>query len=428
MSNDGVLYSLTRTACRTMPARHRCLRRSGLELDVDRPLPRAAPDRRGSRVAHGHRLLCGRHGALRPGLASAGRSADVSSEKLVGTANNLRPEERSPPAGTSTVPRRTGGLAWGASARADGGGALRAARRAGDAAVLVEARRPGPGPGGADRDLHRARPVHRIGQAEQYVRRSMVTRSIDGSRRRTRERAALTRLGHPAADTRSVVEERGLGADVVRSAPGARPRRACLRGPPVPRGPLGARDGGSLSASATAPSSGTPPTASAKLDAALGTTTTHQVRAHVRLVDSMEARHGALTWGALLGRAAEELSTDGPLDDLRAAGLRRVCGAAACSGTPSSPWPGSPPRAWSATAAWFGVNRGSGSRRRRRRRRRRAPALTPSEPRRRPSPVVAAPTVPGVPPADARRPPGSLEQTTPGWVLAIYRTAVPMPG
>ncbi|KQY22735.1 RNA polymerase subunit sigma-24 [Cellulomonas sp. Root485] len=128
-----------------------------------------------------------------------------------------------------------------------------------------------------------------IGQAEQYVRRSIVTRSIDESRRRTRERAALTKLG-TRPTTGAVVEERGLGADVVRALQGLAPReRACVVLRQVED--LSVREtaavlGLSEGAVKRYTSDGT-----AKLDAALGTTTTHQERADVHLVDSMEARH-----------------------------------------------------------------------------------------------------------------------------------------
>jgi RNA polymerase sigma factor (sigma-70 family) len=67
-----------------------------------------------------------------------------------------------------------------------------------------------------------------IAQAEQYVRRAVVTRSIDESRRRTSERRAAERLRAepvPASD----VEPRGLGADVQRALQSLAPReRACV--------------------------------------------------------------------------------------------------------------------------------------------------------------------------------------------------------
>ncbi|GCE78307.1 RNA polymerase sigma factor [Cellulomonas biazotea] len=67
-----------------------------------------------------------------------------------------------------------------------------------------------------------------IAEAEQYVRRAIVSRSVDEHRRRTRERAAVGRLaGHPAPVTEVV--PRGLGADVVRALAGLTPReRACV--------------------------------------------------------------------------------------------------------------------------------------------------------------------------------------------------------
>ncbi|WP_456845191.1 RNA polymerase sigma factor [Cellulomonas sp. P5_C6] len=128
-----------------------------------------------------------------------------------------------------------------------------------------------------------------IGQAEQYVRRTIVSRSIDESRRRNRERAALTRLGSRPVSA-VVVEERGLGADVVRALQQLTPReRACVVLRQVED--LSVRDtaaalGLSEGAVKRYTSDGT-----AKLDAALGTTTTHQERADVRLIDSMEVRH-----------------------------------------------------------------------------------------------------------------------------------------
>ena len=128
-----------------------------------------------------------------------------------------------------------------------------------------------------------------VGQAEQYVRRAVVTRSIDESRRRNRERAALTKLGtRPVSEV--VVEERGFGADVVRALQQLAPReRACVVLRQVED--LSVRDtaaalGLSEGAVKRYTSDGT-----AKLDVALGTTTTYPERADVRLVDTMEVRH-----------------------------------------------------------------------------------------------------------------------------------------
>ena len=128
-----------------------------------------------------------------------------------------------------------------------------------------------------------------VAQAEQYVRRTVVSRSIDESRRRNRERAALAKLGARPVDT-PVVEERGLGADVVRALQRLTPReRACVVLRQVED--LSVRDtaaalGLSEGAVKRYTSDGT-----AKLDAALGTTTTHHESTDVRLVDSMEVRH-----------------------------------------------------------------------------------------------------------------------------------------
>lgn len=67
-----------------------------------------------------------------------------------------------------------------------------------------------------------------LAEAEQYVRRAVVSRSVDEHRRRARERGAVQRLaGHPE----QVVEiaPRGLGPDVVRALAGLSPReRACV--------------------------------------------------------------------------------------------------------------------------------------------------------------------------------------------------------
>lgn len=67
-----------------------------------------------------------------------------------------------------------------------------------------------------------------VAEAEQYVRRAVVSRSVDEHRRRTRERNAVQRLaGHPEQVVE--IEPRGLGADVVRALAGLSPReRACV--------------------------------------------------------------------------------------------------------------------------------------------------------------------------------------------------------
>ena len=67
-----------------------------------------------------------------------------------------------------------------------------------------------------------------IAEAEQYVRRAVVSRSVDEHRRRARERVAVERLaGHPEQVAEIVAH--GLGADVVRALSGLSPReRACV--------------------------------------------------------------------------------------------------------------------------------------------------------------------------------------------------------
>ncbi|MBO9556506.1 sigma-70 family RNA polymerase sigma factor [Cellulomonas sp.] len=122
-----------------------------------------------------------------------------------------------------------------------------------------------------------------LAQAEAYVRRAIVTRSIDESRRRTRERSAVTRLGARPA-TPVVVEARGLGADVHAALQGLAPReRACVV----------LRHVDDLSVRETAAALGLSEgavkrytaDATARLDAVLGTTTTDRETAAVRLLD-----------------------------------------------------------------------------------------------------------------------------------------------
>jgi len=124
-----------------------------------------------------------------------------------------------------------------------------------------------------------------VPQAEQYVRRAIVTRSIDESRRRTRERAAATRLGG-LATTPVEIQPRGLGADVQRALQALPPReRACVV----------LRQVEDLSIRETAAALGLSEGAvkrytadgTARLDAALGTTTTEKETAQVRLLDGM---------------------------------------------------------------------------------------------------------------------------------------------
>lgn len=67
-----------------------------------------------------------------------------------------------------------------------------------------------------------------VQQAEAYVRRAIVSRAVDASRRSSRELRAAGRVGAlPAPPV--VVEERGPGADVLRALATLGPReRACV--------------------------------------------------------------------------------------------------------------------------------------------------------------------------------------------------------
>jgi RNA polymerase sigma factor (sigma-70 family) len=67
-----------------------------------------------------------------------------------------------------------------------------------------------------------------VPQAESYVRRAIVSRAIDESRRRAREVRLVGRVGaQPQPPV--LVEERGPGADVVRALRQLSPReRACV--------------------------------------------------------------------------------------------------------------------------------------------------------------------------------------------------------
>jgi RNA polymerase sigma factor (sigma-70 family) len=124
-----------------------------------------------------------------------------------------------------------------------------------------------------------------IAQAEQYVRRAIVSRSIDESRRRTRERSAAARVaGQPVVH--GEVDVRSLGADVRRALQALAPReRACVV----------LRHVDDLSVRETAAALGLSEgavkrytaDATARLDAALGTTTTDRETAAVRLLDGV---------------------------------------------------------------------------------------------------------------------------------------------
>ena len=124
-----------------------------------------------------------------------------------------------------------------------------------------------------------------VPQAEQYVRRAIVTRSIDESRRRARARAAAARLGGQATAPVEI-QERALGADVQRALQMLPPReRACVV----------LRQVEDMSVRETAAALGLSEGAvkrytadgTARLDAALGTTTTDRESADVRLLGGM---------------------------------------------------------------------------------------------------------------------------------------------
>ena len=67
-----------------------------------------------------------------------------------------------------------------------------------------------------------------IGEAEQYVRRAIASRSVDEARRRARERAATGRFASWAVPA-VVVEVGGLSADLQRALVALSPReRACV--------------------------------------------------------------------------------------------------------------------------------------------------------------------------------------------------------
>lgn len=67
-----------------------------------------------------------------------------------------------------------------------------------------------------------------VAEAEQYVRRAVVSRSVDEHRRRSRERGAVDRLAAHPEQVAEIVPH-GLGADVVRALSGVSPReRACV--------------------------------------------------------------------------------------------------------------------------------------------------------------------------------------------------------
>ncbi|MGW6130352.1 RNA polymerase sigma factor [Cellulomonas sp. NPDC055163] len=127
-------------------------------------------------------------------------------------------------------------------------------------------------------------------QAEAYVRRAIVSRAVDASRRRGRESRALERAGSQSLPGATVVEERGPGADVLRALGTLSPReRACVV----------LRQMEDLSVQETADllrvSQGAVKRYTAdglaRLGAALGTTTAPTVTATVTLVPEKEAHH-----------------------------------------------------------------------------------------------------------------------------------------
>ncbi|WP_028051090.1 RNA polymerase sigma factor [Cellulomonas sp. URHD0024] len=129
-----------------------------------------------------------------------------------------------------------------------------------------------------------------IAQAEQYVRRAVVTRSIDESRRRTSERGAVARLGARPAPAQEV-QPPGLGADVQRALQTLAPReRACVVLRQVED--MSIRD----TAAALGLSEGAvkryTTDGTRRLDAALGTTTKNLESVDVRLTDATEVRNG----------------------------------------------------------------------------------------------------------------------------------------
>ena len=121
--------------------------------------------------------------------------------------------------------------------------------------------------------------------------------------------------------------------------------------------------------------------------------------------------------GALLGRAAEELSTDGPLDDLRAAGLRRVVRRRRVQRHTVESVAGVAAAGVIGTAAWFGSNHVGPP-----------PPADPSPSiSASPTPLVTAPPVPGMPAAFVA-PAGILGQTGPGWSMYVNRPTYRGPG
>ncbi|WP_456845190.1 hypothetical protein, partial [Cellulomonas sp. P5_C6] len=123
----------------------------------------------------------------------------------------------------------------------------------------------------------------------------------------------------------------------------------------------------------------------------------------------------------LLGQAAEELSTDGPMDQLRAAGLRRIVRRRRAQRHTAESVAGVAAAGVVGAAAWFGVEHVSPP----------PPAHHPSptvtstpspspSPSSTPSPTLVMTSSPGLPPM-APLPDGLLEATTPGWVLAQSR-------
>ncbi|MGY4643661.1 sigma-70 family RNA polymerase sigma factor [Cellulomonas sp. URHB0016] len=129
-----------------------------------------------------------------------------------------------------------------------------------------------------------------VEQAEAYVRRAIVSRAIDESRRRATESRTSQRVaGLPVPPV--VVEERGPGADMLRALATLSPReRACVV----------LRQLDDLSVAETAAQLGLSEGAVkrytadgiARLNAVLGSTASTAERMNVQQVDTQEVRHG----------------------------------------------------------------------------------------------------------------------------------------
>ena len=152
-----------------------------------------------------------------------------------------------------------------------------------------------------------------VPQAEQYVRRAIVTRSIDESRRRTRERAAAARLGG-LATTPVEIQPRGPRRRRAACAPGASPAGARVRRAPPGRGPVHPRDG-----RRARPERGRSEEVHSRRDRAARRRARDDDDRQGDRTGAAPRRHrrcGMNELGELLGEAAEELSPTETLDDL----------------------------------------------------------------------------------------------------------------